>query len=323
MIRVGASLSLTGRFAQFGRQAVAGLETWRSLDGSAELVIEDDRSERKTLERVLPEVAARCDLLLGPYSSILMRTAAELAADRGWLVWNHGGSGSDAAPGNVVSLLTPADRYALPFLRHIAQEAPGRLAITCGPGGFGRRVADGAEAIAAELGIETSRLAGDEVLTMDAGYGALFSAGVFEDDAGLVSRVLRLSDRPGRICSVAAGVKAFADAVSDPDGVYGVAQWAPGSGDAAAEGAFTRAYREHTGDAPDYPAVQAAAGAAVAIECARQSGGTNRDDLWSAAAALEISTMFGAFRIDPVSGIQLGHQMALVRWEGQSPVPLS
>ena len=94
-LRVGACLSLSGRFAQFGRQAALGLETWRSLDGNAELVIEDDRSDKHALEAVLPDVAARCDVLLGPYSTVLARAAGRIAADSGWLVWNHGGSGDD------------------------------------------------------------------------------------------------------------------------------------------------------------------------------------------------------------------------------------
>ena len=88
-------------------------------------MVEDDRSDVRTLETVLPGVAARCDLLLGPYSTRLMRAAGQIAAERGRLVWNQGGSGDDVAeahPGHVVSVLTPASRYAEPFLRRLAAE---------------------------------------------------------------------------------------------------------------------------------------------------------------------------------------------------------
>jgi len=73
-IRVGACLSLTGRHARFGTQAARGLEAWRKLDGAAALIIEDDESSPHRVERVLPRVAGRCDVLLGPYSTQLMRT---------------------------------------------------------------------------------------------------------------------------------------------------------------------------------------------------------------------------------------------------------
>ena len=151
-LRIGACLSLSGKFAQFGRQSAKGLETWRSLNGAAEILIEDDGSDRRTLETVLPGVAARCDILLGPYSTQLMRAAGRIAAESGWLVWNQGGSGDDverAHPGHVVSILTPTSRYAEPFVRWLASE-PGEkrdLCIINGPGSFGRQVADGTEAI--------------------------------------------------------------------------------------------------------------------------------------------------------------------------------
>ena len=66
LVRVGACLSLTGRYARFGIQAARGLEAWRSLDGSAELVIRDDESSPRVLQDALPWLAERCDVLLGP-----------------------------------------------------------------------------------------------------------------------------------------------------------------------------------------------------------------------------------------------------------------
>src|SRR5437667_367818 len=85
-LRIGACLSLSGKYAQFGRSALRGLEAWCSLDGTADLLAEDDRSDRRVLEAVLPGVAARCDLLLGPYSTQLMRAAGRVAAESGGLV---------------------------------------------------------------------------------------------------------------------------------------------------------------------------------------------------------------------------------------------
>ena len=194
-LRIGACLSLSGKFAQFGRQAAEGLETWRSLDDAAEILIEDDRSDRRTLEAVLPGVAARCDILLGPYSTQLTRAAGRMAAESGWLVWNHGGSGDDvegAHPGHVVSVLTPTSRYAEPFLLWLAGEPGERrdLCIVHGPGSFGRQVTDGAEAIAQRLGIRAVRVTADDQIPPPGISAAwdLFGAGVFEQDADLVSK---------------------------------------------------------------------------------------------------------------------------------------
>jgi hypothetical protein len=332
-LRIGACLSLSGRFAQFGRQAARGLEAWRSLDGHAEVLVEDDRSDRRTLEAVLPGVAARCDILLGPYSTQLLRTAGRMAAESGWLVWNQGGSGDDegAHPGHVVSVLTPTSRYAEPFLLRLASETSRHrdLCVVQGPGSFGRQVADGAEAMARRLGIRTVRATADGQIpppNVSAEWD-LFSAGMFEQDAELVSNTLRLPTPPTRLCAVAAGVREFASAVDNPEGVFGIAQWFPGSKAKVelgpSEDDFVSAYASDRAVFPDYPAVQAAAGAILATHCAELAGSTNRGELWAAAGELETSTLFGDFKIDPRSGAQVLHQTVLVHWTGRKLEPAS
>jgi ABC-type branched-subunit amino acid transport system substrate-binding protein len=331
-LRVGACLSLSGRFGQFGRQAARGLEAWRSLAGDVDLVVEDDRSDKRTLEAVLPGVAARCDVLLGPYSTVLARAAGRVAADSGRLVWNHGGSGDDvqqAHPGHVVSVLTPTSRYGEPFVRILAADGRPRrdLYIVHGSGRFGRQVADGAAAAAEQLGITVVRADPDSfppgLLPRD---WDLFSAGVFEQDAELTAAALQLARPPQRLCSVSAGVRDFARVVGNPEGVFGVAQWFPGDRHQVLLGPgeedFMSAYASAGGeDVPDYPAVQAAAGAVIASHCARLAGSSRREELWSAAAGLDTSTLFGGFRVDPVTGTQVKHEMSLVRWTRGAAVP--
>lgn len=329
-LRIGACLSLSGRFAQFGQLARKGLEAWCSLNDAVQLLVEDDRSDRRALEAVLPDVARRCDLLLGPYSTVLMRAAGRMAAEAGWLAWNHGGSGDDvegAHPGHVVSVLTPTSRYTEPFLRYIAEETrPRDLVIVHGPGSFGRQVVDGAETISRRLGIRTVSADPDGPLRPPgvSGEWDLVSAGVFEQDAELVQQVLQLPDPPHQICAIAAGVREFARVVDEPNGVFGITQWFPNRGHEVllgpAEADFLTAY---SGTTPDYPAVQAAAGAALATHCAALAGGTAREDLWAAAAALDTSTLFGGFRIDADSGAQVKHDTVLVRWIHGEPVPVS
>ena len=59
---------------------------------------------------------------------------------------------------------------------------------------------------------------------------------------------------------------------------------------------------------------QAVAGAALAAYCARRAGTTAREPLWAQAAALDTETLFGGFKIDPVTGAQVKHKAVLVRW---------
>lgn len=274
-------------------------------------------------------VASRCDVLLGPYSTQLIRVAERVAAQQGWLLWNHGGSGDDvqaAHPGHVVSVLTPTSRYCEPFLTRLLDDyEPARLCIAQGKGSFGRQVADGAEATARRLGIDAVRLGPeDELPSVDpSSQWDLFSAGTFEDDVQTVKRARgHLPHPPRLVCAVAAGVREFADSLDDIEGIFGVGQWFPTGGHTSGlgptEADFLATYSKLTGAMPDYPAVQAAAGGVLAAHCARQAGGVTRDFLWATAIGLDTDTLFGGFKIDPTNGVQLKHESALVRWtEGE------
>jgi hypothetical protein len=296
---------------------------WAALDGGADVVVEDDQSDPEAVGSALTSVASRSDVLLGPYSTQLMRAAGRLAAENDWLLWNHGGSGDDvvqAHPGHVISVLTPTSRYADPFLRRLADEQEGAtLWIAQGKGSFGRQVAMGAEAQARRVGLDARRVAGDELLGADLrGAWDLFSAGTFEADIELITRVQALERPPRTICSVAAGVREFADKVADPEGIFGVGQWFPGAGNTPelgpSETDFLAACGHAHGTTPDYPAIQAVAAAVLAAHVAREVGNGPRDVVWATAAQLKTSTLFGAFGIHPVTGAQLKHTSTLVRW---------
>lgn len=331
-LRVGACLSLSGQFSRFGRQAARALEVWTSLDGAAEVVIEDDRSDVGHLKAVLLGVAERSDLLLGPYSTMLMRVAGDIAAAADRLVWNHGGSGDDvetAHPGHVVSILTPTSRYVQPFVAHLtAQGEPlPELRIVHGKGRFGRQVADGARRYAQKFSFGYRVGSADAVLSADLPRDwVLISAGTFEEDVETVTRAQGGAHPPRLICAVAAGVREFGEAVKDPEGVFGIAQWFPGIGRPAllgpSEGEFLRAYHAVAGEPPGYPAVQALAGAVLAAHCARQVGSTETKLLWNSATALDSTTLFGPFKIDCSSGAQIAHRTVLVRWSGGERVAI-
>lgn len=320
---IGACLSLTGRYARFGRQAAAGLEAWRELSSDAEVRIEDDCSDPGRLPEGFRRLAAVCDLHLGPYSTILMRAAVQAASEIGCLLWNHGGAGDDVqalSPGRIVSVLTPASRYAEPFLRHLAGREPlAPLWIVAGRGRFGQQVAAGAQALAHRLGLRSAAQSRGALPSSDApGTWDLLCAGSFEEDVETVIRARALAAPPRTICAVAAGVQAFGTEVANPEGVYGVAQWFPGRAGVPdlgpAEADFLAAYAALTGGRPDYPAVQAAAAALLASHCAQVARSVEPGALWSVAAGLDVDTFFGRFKIDPATGVQSGHETVLLRW---------
>jgi hypothetical protein len=324
-LRLGACLSLSGRYARFGRQAANGLKSWRALGGrDVDLSVEDDASDPSRVADAIRRAAGSCDLLLGPYSTQLMREAGRAMADVDGLLWNHGGSGDDVqalCPGRIVSVLAPTSRYAEPFVRLLARRQPrATLLVIRGRGRFGLQVASGALREAESLALVTvGRDAREDGWPEDLPEPwDLFSVGTFEDDVEIVRTAKSASRLPRTLCSVAAGVRDFASMI-EPDGIYGIAQWFPGRDErpevGPAEAEFVATYRSETGSWPDYPAIQAGAAAALAVHCAELAGSVEPDALWAAATSLRTSTLFGPFGVDGETGTQVRHAPVLLRWQ--------
>ncbi len=323
-LRIGACLSLTGKYSRFGNQAAMGLKAWRALAQDVELIVMDDGGDPARLGACIRQLARKCDLLLGPYSTQLMRAAGPAVAETGAVLWNHGAAGDDvqaAWPGHVVSVLTPISRYAAPLLLRLADQAVrAPLWVAEGRGSFGKQAAAGARKLAPTLGLHVERSGPGDALPLVASPQPwdLLCAGSFEEDVAMVEHARRLAWPPRTLCAVAAGVRQFGAAVANPTGVYGIAQWLPGHAIAPvvgpAEADFLAAYSRVSSDPPDYTAVQAAAAAVIATHCAEVAGSVEPITLWETAALLDTSTLFGDFSIDAASGVQSKHETVLVRW---------
>jgi ABC-type branched-subunit amino acid transport system substrate-binding protein len=351
-VTVGASLSLSGRYALQGRQAEAGLRLW-AADANAQggpavqppgrravrLVVHDDGSRAAGLEANLARlVEADCaHVLFGPYGSDLALRAVRLAAARGRVLWNHGGA-SDAvvaaAPRAIITGIAPASAYFafLPaFLRQVHPDLD-RLAILYNAAGtFGSHVASGAATAAREAGLR-------EVATFPfrppladrpevlAAAGAwrprvAICAGRFEDDVWLAARRDRLGPDCCAFAAVAAGLAAFGAAAGPAaEGVLGPSHWEPPTtagedawpGGARFAAHFARAY----GTLPEYPAALTYAMGTVLAACAACAEALDDHALRQVALGAELATVLGRFRLDPATGRQIGYRPVVVEWRG-------
>ncbi len=65
---------------------------------------------------------------------------------------------------------------------------------------------------------------------------------------------------------------------------------------------------------PD-PAAQAFAAGLLCARCLRESGTSEDAVQFAMAKQLVCTTLYGGFRLDPVSGLQVGHQVLIVQWQ--------
>jgi branched-chain amino acid transport system substrate-binding protein len=120
---------------------------------------------------------------------------------------------------------------------------------------------------------------------------------------------------------VGAGVEEVLAPLGDlREGLLGPAQWMasvtlePDEGPASAW--FVEKYKQIAGVDPPYPATQAFAAGLLCARCLRESGSSEDTLQLATARQLVCTTLYGRFRIDPGSGLQVGHRALIVQWQG-------
>ncbi|MBI4589044.1 MAG: amino acid ABC transporter substrate-binding protein [Candidatus Rokubacteria bacterium] len=340
-ILVGASLSLSGTFRLQGEQALNGLGLWADhVAGEGRIqprvLALDDRSRaslaKENVLRLLTH--ERVDCLIGPYSSGLTLAVAPLAEAHQKILWNHGGA-SDAISQHgwrhLVSVPSPAGDYfrSLPLWVKRRDPEARRIAILYGKAGsFAGQVAQGAAESARAAGFDLIRLTAFDSPSRNAPAlfdealepvpDVLVGVGSFQDDIAMVRRRELLAGVKS-LAVVAAGLAAFQRELGDlAEGVIGPSQWEPGSPEVPLLGPdsawFCSAFRRRFHQDPEYPAAQAFAVGVIFTECLRRAGSLEDESLLRAAHALETTTLYGRFRLDPVTSRQIGHGMLLVQW---------
>jgi ABC-type branched-subunit amino acid transport system substrate-binding protein len=321
VLRAGASLGLTGRYAAQARQVRAGLDLW-AADHAVELVIMDDQgSPHRALAAYQALVSAGVEILLGPYGSGTVRRVAPMVCGSGRLLWNHGGAADDLASPLLATVVAPASTYLGSLLRLARDAGLDDVLVAPGVGRFASHVADGACGASDTLGLSTRRLdAGQWGALMEArtlgrapslAGAAVVFAGTFDEDVAAVRRVREAGLEVGLLGCVAAGIDEFGRRLGRlADGVVGPAQWCCHDrpvevGPSGPE--FARGFERRFGRTPDYLSAQAAAAGCLATEAVERGYGPDDVREW------DTDTLLGPFRLDS-SWRQTGYSPVAVQW---------
>jgi branched-chain amino acid transport system substrate-binding protein len=357
-VAVGLSISLTGKFRPLGQQALQGIRLWQSYINaqggiavrngekrSVRLVWYDDRSQisfaRKNVFHLLR--ADQIDIFLGPYSSSLTMAVTEIAEEHKKVVWNYGGSSDDIFSHGrryLVGIASPASDYLRALPHWLAEEHPAlrRICVLYSAGGtFGWQVARGIlESVLVVAGqsvelvpINSSFENYDTILRtlFDIDPEVVVLAVAFQDELGLMRTRHRWPSTVREVAAVAAGVRAFSTELGQTaDGVLGPSQWEPGMTFPNIAGPtsdwFLDSFQKQFGQTPDYIAAGSFATGLVLTECIRRAASLDDEKLRSTASDLDCNTFYGRFRIDSRTGIQTGHRVLLIRWQGGYKVVL-
>ena len=357
-VAVGLSISLTGRFCPQGQQALQGIRLWRSYINaqggiavrggekrSVRLIWYDDRSQvsfaRKNVFQLLRE--DKIDILVGPYSSSLTMAVVEIAEEYKKVLWNYGGSSDEIFSHGrryLVGIASPASDYLRELPPWLAEESPAltRICALYSAGGtFGWQVARGilkSVLVVAGQSVElvpiNSSLENYDAIVrtlLDIDPEVVVLAVTFPDELGIMRTRQHWPSTVRVVAAVAAGLGDFsAELAQIADGVLGPSQWEPGVTFQNIAGPtsdwFLGSFQKQFGRPPDYIAAGAFATGVVLTECIRRAASLDDEKLRSTASDLDCNTFYGRFRIDARTGIQTGHRVLLIRWQGGYKVVL-
>jgi branched-chain amino acid transport system substrate-binding protein len=271
-------------------------------------------------------LAPQPHLVFGPYGS---RPSLQALAATERVVWNHGGASSTLRwPGfpRALNVLAPASTYfrgTLEAVRSVDREAR-QVVILHGRTGFGADVARGAAEDAARLHFEATAIGfstGEAARTASQVPAAdvLLVAGGFDDELAAARALLERDWRA--VGFVGAGVEeVLAPLGQAREGLLGPTQWVAAAATESDEGPdvrwFLTRYRSAVGSDPPYPAAQAFAAGVLAARCLRDAEAVEDAAQLAVARSLECRTLYGNFRLDPVTGLQVGHEVLTVQWQG-------
>src|SRR5229473_2816886 len=356
-VAVGLSISLTGRFRPQGQQALQGIRLWQSYINtqggiavrngekrSVRLIWYDDRSQISFAQQNVFQLLRedKIDVLLGPYSSSLTMAVVEIAEEYKKVLWNHGGSSDEIfrhGQRYLVGIASPASDYLRALPHWLAEEFPGlgRICVLySGRGTFGWQVARGIleSALVTRQSVELVPINPplenhDTILRtlFDIGPEIVVLAGSFPDELGIMRTRHRWPSTVRAVAAVAAGVRAFsAELAQIAEGVLGPSQWEPGMTFPNIGGPtsdwFLDSFQRRFDRPPDYIAAGSFATGLVLTECIRLAASLDDEKLRNTTSDLDCNTFYGRFRIDSRTGIQTGHRVLLIRWQGGYKVVL-
>jgi branched-chain amino acid transport system substrate-binding protein len=355
-IKLGVSVSVSGKFQLLGQQALDGIRLWQSyangrggilLGGrqrAIRLVWYDDGSRAdRVLKNVLRLIRNdQVDVLLGPYSSALTIAAAEAAEDSGKVLWNYGGT-SDAIFSrgwkHVIGIASPASDYLRALPRWLAREHSELRRISIlyqGKGSFAWQVARGILESARDTGhsvdlvpfhtpFNESHRRFPKLFEFDPQVVVL--AASFEDELLVLRTRPRWPGTVRAVAAVAAGTTLFGTRLGAmADQVLGPSQWEPGVSSPNILGPTSEwlvdQFQKQFGAGPDYVAAGSFATGVILTECIRRADSLDNQKLRRIASTLDCHTLYGRFRIDAANGRQMGHQVLLIRWQNGQKILL-
>jgi branched-chain amino acid transport system substrate-binding protein len=337
-VKIGASISLTGKDARTGKELQQGYLLWQEqvnakggiLGRQVELVIQDDTSDPETASKLYEKLISedKVDLVIGPYSSPVTLPASTVAEKYGYPMIVSGASATDIFTRgykNVFGMYTAAPFYLDGAIDIAAKNGYKTIGIMNENSAFAKDVMVGAKKKAAEQNLtvvfeeEYGRDVRDlsPILTkMRAANPDVLLGGTYGEDATILIRQLKDMNWAPKVIALTVGPALpdfFQNLGADANYVYGATQWEPSiKGSGVPE--FVASYKTKYGYDPGYHAAGGFAAGEVLKQAVEKAQTFDRDKLRETLRTLQATTIYGSYKVGD-NGNQEAKASYLVQWQ--------
>jgi len=337
-IKIGASLSLTGTYAQPGSYQKEGYELCADhvnakgglLGRKIEFVFYDDQSMPATGVRLYEKLITedKVDAVMGPYSSPITEAVANVSEKyQKVMVSPLAATTSIFKKGRkyIFMVISPAEAYLDGLVDMAARRGLKTIAVINEDTLFTKASAVGVAEIAKKKGMQVvfqeaypkGNTDFSALLTkLKAANPDVIAASTYFDDAVAITRQMKELNVNAKMYGVTVGgdlPKFYELLKQNAEYVYGATQW-EGNLPYPGQKEFVDSYQKKFGHEPVYHSAAGYAGCVIYGEAVKRAGTLDSDKVRDQLLKLETRTFFGDYKVDG-DGFQISHKMVMFQWQ--------
>jgi len=337
-IKVGVTVSLSGRLAAPGSEQLQGIQMWAHdlnargalLGRPVEIVYYDDKSDPETSEALYGRLINedKVDLLLGPYSSGLTLAASRMAEKYNFPMVATGASSTDIwsrGNKNIFQVDAPADTYLNLVITSAKKAGLATIAMVYAGDDFPRQVAEGVRVEAAKQGMEI--VFDEEFPQGNTDFAAIIEqirakepdvviGGTYLNSSIAFMKQAKKSGLSPKafVFTVGPALPEFGAALGDDaEGIMGVVAWmAAASMPMALDFAFR--FREEYGETASVYAAYGYGAGQVLEAGVRLAGSLDKDAIRMQLGQMKFRSILGGYKVDD-TGKQLAKDTYVMQWQ--------
>ncbi len=335
-LRIGASISLTGRYDRTGKELMNGYQLWAEqvnarggvLGRKVEFLVYDDTSDPETAAKLYEKLITedKVDLIIGPYSSPVTIPASTVTEKYGYPMIASGASATEIwtrGYKNVFETYTGAPFYLDGAIDIASRQGYRTVAIINENSAFTKDTVAGAKRKAQEMNLqvvfeeEYARDVRDlsPVLTKIRALNPdVLLGGTYGEDSTLIVRQLKDLNWVPKVLALTVGpaLPDFSQNLGgDAEYIFGATQWEP-SIKAPGVPEFVASYKAKYGYEPGYHAAGGFAAAQLLLQAIESAGSVDNPKIRDVLASLETQTIYGDYKVDQ-SGAQIAKPSFLIQ----------